>query len=166
MIICRFIEALYFSGESSSFFFFSSRRRHTRFKCDWSSDVCSSDLPRLPGNESQSKLLSVWRPIEVRISRARSGELLYAAIAMMRLPQSARRGQAAARSGWQYGAAQPVSQSLRRSINRCMMRIDGVRMGRNTDLEIIAKHVLEGESGSATGHAYNHRSSARAALPR
>src|SRR5260370_30175427 len=26
------------------FFFFSSRRRHTRFKCDWSSDVCSSDL--------------------------------------------------------------------------------------------------------------------------
>src|SRR5207237_4734578 len=23
---------------------FSSRRRHTRFKCDWSSDVCSSDL--------------------------------------------------------------------------------------------------------------------------
>src|SRR3989475_2397747 len=29
---------------SSIFFFFSSRRRHTRFDCDWSSDVCSSDL--------------------------------------------------------------------------------------------------------------------------
>src|SRR5689334_24663898 len=26
------------------FFFFSSRRRHTRWNCDWSSDVCSSDL--------------------------------------------------------------------------------------------------------------------------
>src|SRR5256886_4559391 len=26
--------------------FFSSRRRHTRFDCDWSSDVCSSDLDR------------------------------------------------------------------------------------------------------------------------
>src|SRR5688572_33491197 len=25
-------------------FFFSSRRRHTRFDCDWSSDVCSADL--------------------------------------------------------------------------------------------------------------------------
>ena len=25
-------------------FFFSSRRRHTRLLCDWSSDVCSSDL--------------------------------------------------------------------------------------------------------------------------
>src|SRR2546430_15120133 len=30
------------------FFFFSSRRRHTRFDCDWSSDVCSSDLPARP----------------------------------------------------------------------------------------------------------------------
>src|SRR5690242_21471061 len=29
-------------------FFFSSRRRHTRLTCDWSSDVCSSDLlPRV-----------------------------------------------------------------------------------------------------------------------
>src|SRR4030065_2377460 len=28
------------------FLFFSSRRRHTRFKCDWSSDVCSSDLAK------------------------------------------------------------------------------------------------------------------------
>src|SRR5438105_14692113 len=26
-------------------FFFSSRRRHTRSTRDWSSDVCSSDLP-------------------------------------------------------------------------------------------------------------------------
>src|SRR5260221_8404173 len=28
----------------SFIFFFSSRRRHTRSLCDWSSDVCSSDL--------------------------------------------------------------------------------------------------------------------------
>src|SRR5260370_16967596 len=32
------------------FFFFSSRRRHTRFKCDWSSDVCSSDLAGAPSS--------------------------------------------------------------------------------------------------------------------
>src|SRR2546427_5397904 len=31
-------------GIVERFFFFSSRRRHTRFDCDWSSDVCSSDL--------------------------------------------------------------------------------------------------------------------------
>src|SRR5438034_8928103 len=29
---------------AASSFFFSSRRRHTRSLCDWSSDVCSSDL--------------------------------------------------------------------------------------------------------------------------
>src|SRR2546430_11383532 len=31
-------------GSLAAEFFFSSRRRHTRFDCDWSSDVCSSDL--------------------------------------------------------------------------------------------------------------------------
>src|SRR5260370_42539271 len=35
---------LYHDIRARFFFFFSSRRRHTRFKCDWSSDVCSSDL--------------------------------------------------------------------------------------------------------------------------
>src|SRR5690349_24093851 len=31
-------------------FFFSSRRRHTRSLRDWSSDVCSSDLPQPDGS--------------------------------------------------------------------------------------------------------------------
>src|SRR5690625_6994373 len=31
-------------------FFFSSRRRHTRWPRDWSSDVCSSDLPACSGD--------------------------------------------------------------------------------------------------------------------
>src|SRR5256885_11121268 len=31
--------------EYAHLFFFSSRRRHTRLQGDWSSDVCSSDLP-------------------------------------------------------------------------------------------------------------------------
>src|SRR5256886_4793632 len=34
----------YKRGSGWDCFFFSSRRRHTRFDCDWSSDVCSSDL--------------------------------------------------------------------------------------------------------------------------
>src|SRR5256886_12823478 len=37
-------EKLLIFSEIRYFFFFSSRRRHTRFDCDWSSDVCSSDL--------------------------------------------------------------------------------------------------------------------------
>src|SRR3990167_9572077 len=32
--------------------FFSSRRRHTRFDCDWSSDVCSSDLLAVGGDQA------------------------------------------------------------------------------------------------------------------
>src|SRR5260370_35940757 len=35
---------MWVAGRMGVLFFFSSRRRHTRFKCDWSSDVCSSDL--------------------------------------------------------------------------------------------------------------------------
>src|SRR2546430_1683345 len=33
----------YYTVKDCVTFFFSSRRRHTRFDCDWSSDVCSSD---------------------------------------------------------------------------------------------------------------------------
>src|SRR5205085_6310826 len=59
------------------FFFFSSRRRHTRFDCDWSSDVCSSDLLHLmpqedlrpfllrarrqPAHESGAVASTAWR---------------------------------------------------------------------------------------------------------
>src|SRR2546426_4877735 len=37
------------------FFFFSSRRRHTRLQGDWSSDVCSSDLPAAGGQGRQER---------------------------------------------------------------------------------------------------------------
>src|SRR2546421_11114619 len=39
------IHSLFCFGAFVFFFFFSSRRRHTRSDRDWSSDVCSSDLP-------------------------------------------------------------------------------------------------------------------------
>src|SRR5260370_28619097 len=45
-------------------FFFSSRRRHTRFKCDWSSDVCSSDLDthgHLAGDAALVRIAEVFR---------------------------------------------------------------------------------------------------------
>src|SRR2546430_9054562 len=38
------------------YFFFSSRRRHTRFDCDWSSDVCSSDLCLAASAERPARL--------------------------------------------------------------------------------------------------------------
>src|SRR6266511_5841196 len=44
----RFAPRAYFASRipyAIAGFFFSIRRRHTRFSRDWSSDVCSSDLP-------------------------------------------------------------------------------------------------------------------------
>src|SRR5207237_2338278 len=55
------------------FFFFSSRRRHTRFKCDWSSDVCSSDLSssarffRKPGKPGQARLIAPYSKFSIFI---------------------------------------------------------------------------------------------------
>src|SRR2546430_10750105 len=59
------------------FFFFSSRRRHTRFDCDWSSDVCSSDLA---GSAAGTVLLRVYHadpylPEEERRSEEHTSEL-------------------------------------------------------------------------------------------
>src|SRR6266480_2970924 len=45
------------------FFFFSSRRRHTRLTCDWSSDVCSSDLATShPGSKTDTANVTVTCP--------------------------------------------------------------------------------------------------------
>src|SRR6266481_3298348 len=48
-------------------FFFSSRRRHTRWNCDWSSDVCSSDLPK--GVAASGVRLKLGTPVKA-IDRA------------------------------------------------------------------------------------------------
>src|SRR6266853_1509283 len=45
-LFCEFCYLLYWPVGFLLFFFFSSRRRHTRFDCDWSSDVS----------------LPIWRP--------------------------------------------------------------------------------------------------------
>src|SRR2546429_6431621 len=71
-----------------SCFFFSSRRRHTRCSRDWSSDVCSSDLPHPPaisgqpgagwGEGTSSRLTADGRWVRVPTSiRASSRGLVY-----------------------------------------------------------------------------------------
>src|SRR5207237_1471016 len=51
-----------------------SRRRHTRFKCDWSSDVCSSDLSaiRMRLSDSTSNYHGLQLFAAKRTGRARS----------------------------------------------------------------------------------------------
>src|SRR6266567_2380919 len=54
------------------FFFFSSRRRHTRFDCDWSSDVCSSDLIYHKDAHDLMKIFA--SPVHAHIDGVRSEE--------------------------------------------------------------------------------------------
>src|SRR2546430_8601452 len=51
---------LYIACTVCCFFFFSSRRRHTRFDCDWSSDVCSSDLKCFLALWLIATLVNMW----------------------------------------------------------------------------------------------------------
>src|SRR5499427_8379112 len=51
------------AGGISTFFFFSSRRRHTRSRCDWSSDVCSSDLIDEAGINDDRDMLQEMRMV-------------------------------------------------------------------------------------------------------
>src|SRR5579859_5818201 len=57
------------------FFFFSSRRRHTRFDCDWSSDVCSSDLALPTARSSCSASCPSSPRTSRKSSSGRSGRL-------------------------------------------------------------------------------------------
>src|SRR5256886_17103567 len=52
------------------FFFFSSRRRHTRFDCDWSSDVCSSDLEDHPDTLTTRGTLAWTAELQRRYAEA------------------------------------------------------------------------------------------------
>src|SRR5207237_4914061 len=80
------------------FFFFSSRRRHTRFKCDWSSDVCSSDLD-WPASLRRSAVSNASRSAAVSTTKETSegnaapprwtlriGTMISAASSTVRLP--------------------------------------------------------------------------------
>src|SRR5260221_3725124 len=54
--------------------FFSSRRRHTRSLCDWSSDVCSSDLRERIAQEKDTGdvMMFAWM---IRVALAKTAEL-------------------------------------------------------------------------------------------
>src|SRR2546430_4460208 len=52
-------------------FFFSSRRRHTRFDCDWSSDVCSSDLDEVAAGRDLDAVAGRLVPVQEEALRDR-----------------------------------------------------------------------------------------------
>src|SRR5437763_11324700 len=65
-------------NSTTSFFFFSSRRRHTRYIGDWSSDVCSSDLPALLAADAAH--LEDVREVAGKCQRQRQMDLLRAVV--------------------------------------------------------------------------------------
>src|SRR5690242_20971199 len=57
-------------------FFFSSRRRHTRLTCDWSSDVCSSDLePTIAEQGANAVVDRIAKLARASIGAARGKEI-------------------------------------------------------------------------------------------
>src|SRR5205085_4327171 len=49
------------------------RRRHTRFDCDWSSDVCSSDLLVLSGHLHSGQITIPYGIGKLRLAHLRPG---------------------------------------------------------------------------------------------
>src|SRR5207248_8535617 len=71
------------------FFFFSSRRRHTRSYGDWSSDVCSSDLPL-----TLAKPSAVRNRVEEGFAKVKGRMPPYSQPKIPRAPQGERKHQA------------------------------------------------------------------------
>src|SRR5256886_6944404 len=91
------------------FFFFSSRRRHTRFDCDWSSDVCSSDLACDP---SGSAYVTSVRAIELQRERW----------SYRRRPSSRSSSQSPAKASWRMRSRRQLRSEERRVGKECRSR--------------------------------------------
>src|SRR6267143_5045550 len=81
------------------FFLFSSRRRHTRWNCDWSSDVCSSDLQAVASGDPEAVAFAI-HPDDLRALRLRILTLLH---------DEAKRGDSTVRDRL-FGAARPLDE--------------------------------------------------------
>src|SRR2546430_11864705 len=79
-------------------FFFSSRRRHTRFDCDWSSDVCSSDLQAMEKNRESSRVKFVCGDAHSMELQSNSFDLVYCRMLLEYLKEKERAVSEMARS--------------------------------------------------------------------
>src|SRR5260370_14799233 len=104
-----------------SVFFFSSRRRHTRFKCDWSSDVCSSDLKARGTPSEQTNLLQSRRTaMKTNWPALRHGYLILASMALANSPVLAQ-----SPAGTTVTAAVISSVAITQAPERAAVRVEG-----------------------------------------
>src|SRR5438093_8744603 len=159
------------------FVFFSSRRRHTILVSDWSSDVCSSDLPRsgatptgtpsrIPETMRKLPWLTPARSLPLGASSARtaagtelmpgilaaadlavSGEIFRAAAALQRLRR--RVGAAGVALALEgIGHQRPASRALRLG-SRLLRRLRGLRRSSHADARLA--RALAGVLARAAG---------------
>src|SRR2546430_5063401 len=123
------------------FFFFSSRRRHTRFDCDWSSDVCSSDLA--------NTLTPAIAPLAIRRlaggCRPRKGS--HVKIAPALLTMTGILGGLAAPARSQAPAAVPGAVPA--SVSRTTKAVNYRRTGGAAKIDFQGTELLERSSGEA-----------------
>src|SRR5688572_32938983 len=97
------------------FFFFSSRRRHTRFDCDWSSDVCSSDL--LDPAEVERRVAQFRGVGPVWVTRAATfaekAELFPGAVFVVGRSEERRVGKECRSRWWQYHLKKKIVMIIR-----------------------------------------------------
>src|SRR5215211_3713411 len=171
-MFCMFYYHLYFF----IFFFFSSRRRHTRSLCDWSSDVCSSDLLAAPRLEDRHRVRRrraqgdaggrVAGPArQVASAALAQAPLLHEPLGML-LPARAehvlvlRRERKLVRRGGQVGEVDLLGLVIEDGpLHRPLEEV--VRMAAEELVErVLAGHV-HGESGGAAPGAAPHLAEAR-----
>src|SRR5260370_11252260 len=131
-------------------FFFSSRRRHTRFKCDWSSDVCSSDH-RTPWSRSRAARATrraTWLPQLSIWFAATSPKRCYPRWKARRKRTSARSSAKNCRRAWW-----PLLRRERDYVRRKIAPLF------QADRRRLRRRPVAAQSGLAVHHRFHHRRS-------
>src|SRR6266481_977058 len=142
------------------FFFFSSRRRHTRWNCDWSSDVCLPISHAVRIEHHKNKAL-IWHPLEETVDGETirfyaEAEDILSHLPKLGVPMIMRRIEKGEGKGdakvWSYPGMEKVVQQLRKKIDGVseLFTLDACRHGGMTELE--EAELTDGQGRALSGH--------------
>src|SRR5690625_8009767 len=109
-----------------SVFFFSSRRRHTRWPRDWSSDVCSSDLPNSEWIEGKNPPLRYNHPGHSNYNKNSTYWLVNIRYLRLRTRSEERRVGKEGRSRWERHDEKKKKKREKKRMNKKRIRMDTV----------------------------------------